>query len=121
MCMSYLILAPHIHVSSFFAKNFTKDSVKLDCPFLVATPTRDTLLVKEAYRSCKVTIGKMDIVANLMLLDMTDFDIILGMDWLASCHASLDCHDKAIKFNISGNPLSYFKVNGVRYSEISYP
>lgn len=47
-------------------------------------------------------------MVNLMLLDMTNFDVILGMDWLASCHATLDCHNKSIKFNIYGESTFMF-------------
>ncbi|XP_019256463.1 PREDICTED: uncharacterized protein LOC109234874 [Nicotiana attenuata] len=31
-------------------------------------------------------------VMSVLLLDMVDFDIILGMDWLSPYHAILDCH-----------------------------
>lgn len=70
----------HSYVLPFFAKNFVEELVRLDCPFWVATPTGDTLLVEKGYRSCKVTVGKADTVADLMLHDMTNFDIILGMN-----------------------------------------
>lgn len=45
------------------------------------------------------------------MLDMEDFDIILGMDWLASCHATLDCHDKVVKFNFPSDPSFLFEGN----------
>ncbi|KAF3633980.1 hypothetical protein FXO38_14860 [Capsicum annuum] len=32
--------------------------------------------------------------SNLIELDMVDFDIILGMDWLHSCYASIDCRTR---------------------------
>lgn len=47
-----------------------------------------------------MTVGQAETVADLMLLDMTDFDIILGMDWLASFHATLNCHDRTIEFSM---------------------
>lgn len=89
-------------MSPLFAKNFIEKQVWLDSLFLVATPTRETLLVKNGYRSCSVTVGEMDTTADFMLLDMTNFDVILGMDWLSFCHIILDCHSKAIKFNMLG-------------------
>lgn len=55
-------------------------------------------------------VRKVDTVANIMLLDMTDFDTILGMAWLASCHATLNCHNKSIKFTIPGEPSFVFQV-----------
>ena len=36
--------------------------------------------------------------ANLILLEKTDFDVILGMDWLSNHWASMDCFTKKITF-----------------------
>ncbi|XP_070031717.1 uncharacterized protein [Nicotiana tomentosiformis] len=44
-------------------------------------------------------------LANLNLLDMVDFDIIAGMDWLFSCHATVDSHAKTVKFSFIGEDL----------------
>ena len=41
-------------------------------------------------------------LANFLVLEIVDFDGILGMDWLASCHAMVDCRAKKIKFEIPG-------------------
>lgn len=50
-----------------------------------------------------VSMCENDTTTDLMLLEMSDFDVILGMDWLSSCHAMVDCREKAIKFNVSGD------------------
>ncbi|KAA0061204.1 reverse transcriptase [Cucumis melo var. makuwa] len=34
-----------------------------------------------------------------LVLDMFDFDVILGMDWLAANHANIDCSRKEVAFN----------------------
>lgn len=67
-------------MSPFFAKNFVNKSIRVECPFLVATPTRDTLLAEEVYRSCTMIVGQTDTTVDQMLLDMIEFDIILGID-----------------------------------------
>ena len=36
--------------------------------------------------------------ANLILLEMHDFDVILGMDWLSTNRASMDCFTKKVVF-----------------------
>ena len=36
--------------------------------------------------------------ANLIPLEMSDFDLILGMDWLSNHRASMDCFTKKIIF-----------------------
>jgi len=44
-----------------------------------------------------------------MLFDMTDFEIILGMDWLSPYHAILDCHAKTITLAIPALPRLEWK------------
>ena len=40
----------------------------------------------------------MFLEADLIPLDMVDLDVILGMDWLAKHHASVDCFRKEVVF-----------------------
>ena len=44
-------------------------------------------------------------------LKMTDFDVILGMDWLSSHRASMDCFTKKIVFRKPGYPKLKFEGN----------
>lgn len=41
-----------------------------------------------------MTVYGRDTTTNLFELDMVDFDVIMGMDWLASCYAIVDCRAK---------------------------
>ena len=34
----------------------------------------------------------------MILLDIHDFDVILGMDWLSIHHATMDCYRKEVRF-----------------------
>ncbi|XP_070057925.1 uncharacterized protein, partial [Nicotiana tomentosiformis] len=43
-----------------------------------------------------------------LLLDMVDFDVILGMDWPSPYHAILDCHAKTVTLAMPG-VISYMK------------
>ena len=54
--------------------------------------------------------------ANLIPLDIVDFDVILGMDWLHYNHAKLDCYEKVVTFHRSGLPVVTFfgERNGLR-------
>ena len=53
-------------------------------------------MVDRVYRLCIVTLMGYDTYADLKVLDMIDFDVILGMDCLYSYHANLNCHAKTI-------------------------
>ena len=39
-----------------------------------------------------------ELLADLVMFDVIDFDVILGMDWLAQHYASLDCREKVVIF-----------------------
>ncbi|XP_070029727.1 uncharacterized protein [Nicotiana sylvestris] len=40
---------------------------------------------------------------------MVDFDMIMGMDWLSSCYAMLDCHAKIVKFQFQNEEVLEWK------------
>ncbi|XP_070022562.1 uncharacterized protein [Nicotiana sylvestris] len=42
---------------------------------------------------------------------MVEFDVILGMDWLASFHANVDCRSKIVRFQFLGEPVLEWKGN----------
>lgn len=41
-------------------------------------------------KSCVMRIKNKELLVDLMVLEMQDFDIILGMDWLAVNYTSID-------------------------------
>ena len=87
-------------MSPYFASRFGKQPVMLDQPFWVSTPMGEPLPVQLMFPSCIVSVNGVDTLADLMLLEMVDFDVILGMDWLSSCHAMVDCYSKSVKFEV---------------------
>ena len=42
---------------------------------------------------------------DLVELDMLDFDVRLGMDWLHACFASNDYNTRVVRFNFLNEPL----------------
>ena len=64
--------------------------------------------------ACVVSLVGRDTLADLILLGPMEFDAILGMDWLASCHASLDYHLKRVYFDLPGEDLFYIQGDRTR-------
>lgn len=42
------------------------------------------------YKECHLDINELEFLATLILIQMHDFDVILGMDFLAIYHAIID-------------------------------
>ena len=90
----YVLLNPRLHL--FYMTLLTKANFgicpeKLSKPFLVSTPVGESIIAKQVYKKCPITVLHRVMFADLIELDMVDFDIILGIDWLHPWYASLDC------------------------------
>ena len=103
--------ATHSFVSPIFASCLWSDPSLLDVPLIVTTPMGDCLLAKTVYRSCEILIENHSLLADLVELNMIDFDVILGMDWLSYNHANVDCYNKVVKFEIPGKPTFIYRGN----------
>uniref|UniRef100_A0A2N9IMJ0 RNA-directed DNA polymerase n=1 Tax=Fagus sylvatica TaxID=28930 RepID=A0A2N9IMJ0_FAGSY len=99
----------HSFISTHFACQINKIAEPLDFCLSVATPIGDNILTDKVFRSSNVRVGDRNLVIDLVHLDFRDFDVILGMDWLATYHAIVDCFNKTITFRIPGDPEFYFK------------
>ena len=74
---------------------------KLFFSLFVATLLSDKLEIDIFFPSCPVLVEGRELLADLVLLDVINFNVILGMDWLAQHYALLDCHKKVVIFRIS--------------------
>ena len=68
----------------------------------VSLPTGDPLFLDRVVRDSRVLIGGQEFPADLVALDMRDFDVVLGMDWLSRHRATLDCYKKEVKLHWLG-------------------
>ena len=93
--------ASHSFVSLVFTSRMEWQPSKLLFPLSVVTPLSDELETDIVFPSCIVLVKGRELLVDLVLLDMMDFYVILGIDWLSQHYATLDCHCKVV---ISRNP-----------------
>ncbi|KAL0546184.1 hypothetical protein IC582_016090 [Cucumis melo] len=79
----------------------------------VSTPSGVVMLSKEKIKACQVGVASHMLDVTLLVLDMQDFDVILGMDWLSANHASIDCFRKEFVFNPPSGTSFKFKGPGI--------
>ena len=84
------------YVSSAFANGLNLHCELLDIPIRVSTPVGESVIVEKVYRSCLVTFVGSNTYVDLVILEMVDFDVILGMTWLSPQFAILDCNAKTV-------------------------
>ena len=62
--------------------------------------------------ACPIRIGTWILEANLILLLMMEFDVILGMDWLSKWGAIIDCRNRRVQ--IEGIPREEIQINKIK-------
>ena len=67
-----------------------------DC--YVPTPGGGVMVVLTSCPDVIVSVDDQEMMTDLLVLDMRDFDVILGTDWLASYHVIIDCFSKEVIF-----------------------
>ena len=98
-CMASILFDPRStfsYVSSSFATGLDLYCDLLDMPIRVSNPVGESVIVEKVYRSCLVTFVGRNTHVDLIILEMVDFDVILGMTWLSPNFAILDCNAKTL-------------------------
>ena len=94
--------ATHSFASKHFLDRFQIKTQPLEGRMRVSLPTGDPLFSDRVIRDSRILIRRQEFPANLIALDMRDFDVVLGMDWLSLHRATLDCYKKEVKFHRLG-------------------
>ncbi|XP_070046904.1 uncharacterized protein [Nicotiana tomentosiformis] len=76
----FVLGSTYSYVSSLFAHFLGVTRESLGTPVYVSIPVGDSVVVDRIYWSCIVTLCGYETRADLLLLDMTDFEVILGMN-----------------------------------------
>jgi hypothetical protein len=86
--------ASHSFVAYRIVNNLYVLSSKLGVGVTVSTSLERVYILKYLYRVKTIYIGGLELMVDLMPLELYDFDLILGMDWLSKHKAQVDCFTK---------------------------
>ena len=103
--------------NSFFSPTFVESlpliAGALDRSLSITTPVVDEVVVDTIYRGCVVTISQRELLVDLVLMAIRDFDVILMIDWLAIYQASVNCFEKRVIFKLLGVLKFSVKCSGI--------
>ena len=98
---------------SFISKNFVD---KLNCAtqplepnLVIEVANQDKVSVDSICPSCDIEIEGCHFFANLIPFKLGEFDIILGMDWLADHDAQIECKNKKVRLKSKDNKEVVFR------------
>ena len=98
--------ATHSFASKHFLDRFQIET-PLEGSMRVSLPVGDPLIADRVIRDSRVLIEGQEFPADLVALDMRDFDVVLGMDWSSRHRATSDCYKKEVRLHRLGKNWRY--------------
>ena len=68
----------------------------LDEPVHVSSPLRTRVRIDQICRDCELEISRIFLTMDLRVMNISDFDVILSMDWLTAHWVVIDCDSRRI-------------------------
>ncbi|KAD5961899.1 hypothetical protein E3N88_13372 [Mikania micrantha] len=76
---------------------------------VITTPVGDSIPISHMFCDCPIQIESIIRKADLFPMQINDFDMILGMDWLSKHRATIDCQTRRVLFGDPMNPLFVYQ------------
>ena len=99
----------HSFISTTFVRYARLGLEPLGYSLSVSTPSGEILVANERVQASQIVIAERPLEVVLIVLNMTDFDVILGMDWLAENHAIINCRAREVIFRRPNEESFKFK------------
>nr|GEZ47665.1 hypothetical protein [Tanacetum cinerariifolium] len=103
--------ATHTVLSLIFSKHIKVPSSPLDFALSISMPMENNVVSSHGLRSCPLCFDDKIRFPNLLPLEMSDFDIILGMDWLTEHRATINYHTKHVIFGDLNHPEFIYQIS----------
>ncbi|XP_073294497.1 uncharacterized protein [Primulina huaijiensis] len=90
--------ATHSFMSEVFMHSISVEPTVMPLDFNIVLPSGDEICPTSIIKACPVQMGTRLVFADLIVIPMVAFDVILGIDWLSAYRAVVDCVGKMVKF-----------------------
>ncbi|KAL5568094.1 hypothetical protein UlMin_024669 [Ulmus minor] len=104
--------ATHSFASTMFASCVNRGKDKINQMFRTILPSGDVMLSNYWLRAVPIVIAGRELSMDLVILDMFDYDVIIGMDFLTKYEATINCKARTVKFKPTGEAPFEFIASG---------
>ena len=88
--------ASHSFIAASCVRELGLEAETLEEPLYVSSPLGVRTSIDMICRGCELEISGILLVVDLRVMDMSKFDIILGMDWLTAYRIVIDCERRRV-------------------------
>ncbi|XP_058189294.1 uncharacterized protein LOC131306881 [Rhododendron vialii] len=89
--------ASHSFIVASFVCTLELKTESMSPPLFVETPLGGRTPLDRICRNCELLIHDRRFTFDFIVLGMSGFDLILGMDWLSTFHSTIDCFKRRVR------------------------
>ncbi|XP_073137003.1 uncharacterized protein [Henckelia pumila] len=111
--------ATHSFISEAFTRKRSIECEDLIGGFTVTIPSGEELSTRRMVRNLELLLQGQSVVADLIVLPMPEFDLILGMDWLMKNAVVIDFQQRSVLVRPEGEePFQFEATRGSKKTQI---
>ncbi|KAL5556781.1 hypothetical protein UlMin_039017 [Ulmus minor] len=95
--------ATHSFISTVHANRIDRVKEVITRTFRMSLPSGDVLVSTHWLRAIPIQMSDRELYVDLIILNMYDYDVILGMDFLSKYNATIECRYRRVTFKPSDN------------------
>ena len=111
MCDAFCLIntgAMHTCIAEDFMNSCGLNSIALpEDSIHVSTPLGKGAILTKLCRDVDVLVFDTHLPIDMFVLPISDFDVILGMDWLSKYRATIDCAKAELKFSLGDRIINF--------------
>ena len=82
-----------------------KPEVVSDNVMCVSTPLGSESCMSRVVKDVDIVVEDTSMPVDMLVIPMSDFDVVLGMNWLNKYHVVIDCFHATLNFEVKGLAL----------------
>ena len=100
--------ASHSFIAASVVVELGLEVEALEEPMYVSSPLGTRARIRMICRGCELEISRILLTVDLRVMDMSEFDVILGMDWLTAYRVVIDCeHMRVTAYTQDGTCITF--------------
>ena len=88
--------ALHSFITALVVRELGLEVETLEEPLYVSSPLGTRVSVNLICRGCELEISGILLTVDLRVMDMSEFDVVLGKDWLTTYRVVIDCEQRRV-------------------------
>ena len=101
--------ASHSFLTASVVIELSLEVETLEEPLYVSSPLGIRARIGMICRGCELEISEILLIVDLRVMDMSEFDVILGMDWLTAYRVVIDCERRRVTAYTQDDIVLYFR------------